>query len=259
MPTHISYQQGSSASSANVIDVEGGDMVIMKLEPEDIIESPNKAATSTTAANKHTISQSLDRSKHDTVPASTATTRRNSNPTLMKHIDISPLDPGSFQQSRTPFKKRLEMLRQGVCQPKAYNIPQVITPLTYLRGGANAIPLHLTNGNADIASKLGSGISSVLDIKPEPMQDKDNYEILDTSKYVGKRLYIDEESKSDCGAKRKCVDDKATRSANFSPTMPTGPIPTILTQLSEEEKVAQPPMKKGSTAKRRRKNTKRKM
>ena len=232
----------------------------MKLEPEDIIESHNKAAMSTTTANKHIVIQPLDRSKCDNAPAITAAPHTNANPTLMKNIDISSLLPTSFQQSRTPSKKCLEMPTQGVCQPKAYNLPHVTVPLTYPGGGANSIPLDLANVNADIAYESGSGLSSVIDIKDEPIQDKDNDEILDKSKYLGKRLYIDDESKSDRSAKRKCVDDNPNGNVNFSPPMPTGPILTIIpTQISEEEKGAQPPMKKVSAAKRWGKNRKCKM
>ena len=168
--------------------------------------------------------------------------------------------PLSFQESRTPFSKRLEMLRRGI-STSGNKLPSVMTPNnnTSMNGEDEIVQDKIisnnsTNKNQKRESKINvkmrklaerenlmsSEGENVLENKPSIEENETPQNSTESKKYSGKRLYIAEDNDSD----KESYSNKRTRLNSsedsdvppYSSFIPIGPIPTILGQSSEEEK-----------------------
>ena len=160
----------------------------------------------------------------------------------------------SFQDSRTPFSKRLEMLRQGISSKPSVMIPMSLsgehssanaelsqdtnrlTELNVKEQEDKTITNHpnvskqlkdVSQSTAETEETLASGMNS----ESTSDDEKDNY--------LGKRLFIDEENVSESepnSNKRTRLSSPEDASTSNQSFFPVAPIPTILSQTSEEEK-----------------------
>ena len=158
----------------------------------------------------------------------------------------------SFQDSRTPFSKRLEMLRQGISSN-----PSVMSPgsMSGEQSRANTELSQISTRLKENKEKVNKTIANQLDVSQQ--QNDVSQNTTETEKmlasvtnsestsddekndYLGKRLFIDEENLSETepnSNKRKRLSSPEDASTSNQSFFPIAPIPTILSQTSEEEK-----------------------
>ena len=158
----------------------------------------------------------------------------------------------SFQDSRTPFSKRLEMLRQGISSK-----PSVMIPIS-LSGERSRDNAESIQDNSRLKENKEQENKAIINQPNTSQQQKDvsqnaaetettfasgtNSESTsedEKNNYLGKRLFIDEEilpeiePNSNKRTRLSSPEDASTSNQSF---FPVAPIPTILSQTSEEEK-----------------------
>ena len=231
--------------TTNVIDVNKGALTI-KLESEDIIAA-QPDAINLEGDNKNALRDILANNTPNTV-ALNGLTSSSDSVTSFKHIqNTSSL---SFQDSRTPFSKRLEMLSKGISSEPSM-IPLACsedtkseTPIlakdcnNFGRGKKRKKQESKVNKNKqDDAKQQRDSISEA--VKPETKKvilDRNSESASDDD---GGRLVIAEDNQSENESnsnKRKRSTSTEDVPAPYPAFMPIGPIPTILSQISEEEK-----------------------
>ena len=253
---------------SNIIDFTKGTLTI-KMESEDIIALQPSEGDS---ENNKLIAENFN-GTHVESNRDIAANFQVSNESLnSKNPSTMPL---SFQESRTPFSKRLEMLRRGISS-SSNKLPIVITPnhSATLNGQDESIPNNIQSRNEKKNNKRGSPINlkmrelaereqsmifrgdNSLESKIGQENNDEPENLPESTKYLGKRLYIAEDNNSDKelnSNKRKRLNSAEDSDvSSYSSFIPIGPIPTILNQSSEEEKSNVKPTKAKVTTRRTR-------
>ena len=242
--------------TTNVVDVNKGTLTI-KLESEDIIAAqPGAPNVDEDRKEGITLNGILC---HDNQDNHSSTQGLNGsmasvNKTIRQN-QYQKASALSFQDSRTPFSKRLEMLRQGISSKAP-----IISPVTSAEVAKPGSPESFKDSNdgkgnkskrqerktnrksRDVAEEgkesapvgKDAGVNNVIIQKNgDPASDEEK------NNYLGKRLYIAEESHIENETnsnKRKRLSSSDNSSGTYSTFIPIGPIPTILNQSSEDEK-----------------------
>ena len=160
----------------------------------------------------------------------------------------------SFQDSRTPFSKRLEMLRQGISSKPSVMIPGLIssersqdkaelshdTSRVKEKNGKVHENKTMTN-EPDVSQQQKDMSQNTTETETTFASEKNSKSTSDDEKnnYLGKRLFIDEENISETepnSNKRSRLSSPEDASTSNQSFFPVAPIPTILSQTSEEEK-----------------------
>ena len=231
--------------TTNLIDVNKGALTI-KLESEDIIAAPPDARN-LEGDNKNALRDMLANNTPNAVALNGLTSSSDSVASLNHSQNTTSL---SFQDSRTPFSKRLEMLSKGISSEPSM-IPLACsedtkseTPIlakdcnNFGRGKKRKKQESKVNENKqDDAKQQRDSISEA--VKPETKKvilDRNSESASDDD---GGRLVIAEDNQSENESnsnKRKRSTSTEEVSTPYPTFMPIGPIPTILCQISEEEK-----------------------
>ena len=214
----------TSSEPTDVIDVNKGTLTI-KLESEDIIELQPSENNS---EDKKSLVEPVTHEKHPKENREYCDTLNESAKDSVNVQNVSTM-PLSFQESRTPFSKRLEMLSRGIStrslNQKGLDVEGKLK--------INLTSPHQVNEEKDVSREDTNGLN-----KKESITEKDKEGAKESDKYSGKRLFIAEDGDSDQDSssnKNKRSKHSEDGNLNYPSIMPIIPIPTILNQTSEEE------------------------
>ena len=160
----------------------------------------------------------------------------------------------SFQDSRTPFSKRLEMLRQGISSKPSVMIPESMScershenaelsrNIIRLKENKGKVQENRTITNEPDISQLRKDVSqNNAETEKTSASEKNSESASDDekNKCLGKRLFIDEENRPETKPnlnKRTWLSSPEHASTSNQSFFPVAPISTILSQTSEEQK-----------------------
>jgi len=234
-----------SPPTTNLIDVNKGTLTI-KLESEDIIAA-QPDTRNLEGDDKNALRDILANNAPNTAVLNGLTSSSDIVVPLNHNQNTSSL---SFQDSRTPFSKRLEMLSKGISSK-----PSSIIPLACSEDTKFESPNLVKESNFGRGKKRKKQEIKANKNKPDDANQQKDL-ITDSVKSETKKVILDRNSESasdDDGGRLVIAEDnqsenesnsnKRKRSSSsedvpapYPAFMPIGPIPTILSQISEEEK-----------------------
>ena len=214
----------TSTAPTDIIDVNKGTLTI-KLESEDIIELQPSENNSD---DKKSLVEPVTRAKHPKDSQCSDTINDSAKDSInVQNVSTTPL---SFQESRTPFSKRLEMLSRGI-STRALN-QKGLDVEGKLK--VNLSRPHQVKEEKGVSPEDTKGLNN-----KESIVEKEQDGVKESETYSGKRLFIAEDGDSDQDSnlnKNKRSKPSDDGNLNYPSFMPVIPIPTILNQTSDEEK-----------------------
>ena len=215
----------TSSEPTDVIDVNKGTLTI-KLESEDIIELQPSENNSD---DKQGLVEPVTHEKH---PKDNREYRDTLNESAKDSVNVQNVStmPLSFQESRTPFSKRLKMLSRGI-STRSLNQKELDVEGKLKM---NLTRPHQVNEDKSVSLEDTKALNN-----KESITEKDKDGAKESEKYSGKRLFIAEDNDSDQDSnpnKNKRSKNSEDGNLNYPSFMPIIPIPTILNQTSDEEK-----------------------